>query len=143
MPPSGRPATSALARLLARDLLSQFDHEPVGVVDVEGAVPPRPVDGTGEDFDAQAAEPFGLSIDVVDEEQHLAGRPGPGRIASDQPGQPQALIESELRARRGELGVAALLELEWEPEHVSVERERSIQIADIKDDVVDRVHDGI
>src|SRR6266545_5993472 len=143
MPPSGCSATSALAGPLARDLLSQFDHEPVGVADVEGAVSPRPVDRTGQDLDAQAAQPLRLLIDVVDEEQHLAGRPAPGRMASDQLGQPNALIESELRASRGELGVAALLELKWEPEHVSVERERSIQIADIKDDMVDRVHDGI
>jgi len=57
-------------------------------------VPPRPVDGTGEDLDPQAVELLGLGVDVVDQEEDLALGPAAGRIASDQPGQPQALIES-------------------------------------------------
>jgi hypothetical protein len=49
-------------------------------------VPPRPVHRAGEELDAEAPEPLGFGIDVVDEEEDLAGRAPLGGLAADQGG---------------------------------------------------------
>jgi hypothetical protein len=53
---------------------------------VEGPVPPRPVHRAGEELDAQAPEPLGFGIDIVDEEEDLAGRSALGGLTVDQVG---------------------------------------------------------
>ncbi len=75
-----------MARQEPGDLLGQLDHEPVWIEEVEGPVPPRPVHRAGEELDAEAPEPLGFGIDVVDDEEDLAGRAvlgGARRIRSE------------------------------------------------------------
>src|SRR5215216_4195123 len=74
-----------MARQEPGDLLGQLDHEPVWIEEVEGPVPPRPVHRAGEELDAEAPEPLGFGIDVVDDEEDLAGPPlvGSRRIRSE------------------------------------------------------------
>jgi hypothetical protein len=77
-----------MAGQLARDLLRELDDEAVRVEDVKGPVPPRPVDGSGQDLDPQVPKLLGLGIDVVDEEENLTGRPAlGGGLPPDQLGQ--------------------------------------------------------
>jgi hypothetical protein len=42
-----------MARQEPGDLLGQLDHEPVWIEEVEGPVPPRPVDRAGEELDVE------------------------------------------------------------------------------------------
>jgi hypothetical protein len=80
-----------MARQEPGDLLGQLDHEPVGIEEVEGPVSPRPVHRAGEELDAKAPEPLGFGIDVVDEEEDLAGRPVVDGLTVDQIGRTCAL----------------------------------------------------
>jgi len=79
-----------MARQEPGDLLGQLDHEPVWIEEMECPVPPRPVHRAGEELDAEAPEPLGFGIDVLDEEEDLAGRP---------PSVGSRWIRSEARAR--------------------------------------------
>jgi Aldo/keto reductase family len=91
-------STSAMARREPGDLQGQLDHEPVGIEEVKGPVPPRSVHRTGEELDAEAPELLGFGIDVVDEEEDLAGRPALGGLTMDQVGDACALEEPEPRS---------------------------------------------
>jgi hypothetical protein len=110
-----------MARQEPGDLLGQLDDEPVGIEEVEGSVPPRPVHRAGEELDAQAPEPLGFGIDVVDEEEDLACRASLGGGAADQGGGACALEEPEPRLTGDELRVPRVAELEGEPDHVPIE----------------------
>src|SRR5918996_6060204 len=105
-----------MARQEAGDVLSQLDHEPVWIEEVEGPVPPRPVHRAGEELDAKAPEPLGFGIDVVDEEEDLAGRPALGGLTVDQVGGTCTLEEPERRLAGDELGVPRIAELQGEPD---------------------------
>jgi hypothetical protein len=129
-----------MARQEPGDLLGQLDHEPVWIEEVECPVPPRPVHRAGEELDAEAPEPLGFGIDVVDEEEDLAGRPALGGLTVDQVGGAFALEEPELRLAGDELRVPCIAELEGEPDHVLIERRRRIQIADVEDHIADALH---
>jgi hypothetical protein len=129
-----------MARQEPGDVLGQLDHEPVWIEEVEGPVPPRPIHRAGEELDAEAPEPLGFSIDVVDEEEDLAGRPALGGLTVDQVGCTCALEEPEFRLAGDELRVSRIAELEGEPDHVLIERDRSLQIADVEDHIADALH---
>jgi hypothetical protein len=73
-----------MARREPEDLLGQLDNEPVGIEEVKGPVPPRSVHRAGEELGAEAPEPLGFGVDVVDEEEDLAGRPALGGLRVDQ-----------------------------------------------------------
>jgi hypothetical protein len=129
-----------MARCEPGDLLGQLDHEPVWIEEVEGPVPPRPVHRAGEELDTEAPEPLGFGIDVVDDEEDLAGRPALGGLATDQVGGTCTLEEPKPRLAGGELRVSRIAELEGEPDHVLIERGRRIQIADVEDHIADALH---
>jgi hypothetical protein len=86
-----------MARQEPGDLLGQLDDEPVWIEEVEGPVPPRSVQRAGEELDAEAPEPLGFGIDVVDDEEDLAGRTTLGWLTVDQVGGACALEEPEPR----------------------------------------------
>jgi hypothetical protein len=129
-----------MARQEPWDLLGQLDDEPVWIEEVEGPVSPRSVDRAGEELDAEAPQPLGFGIDVVDEEEDLAGRTALGGLTVDQVGGACALEEPEPRLAGDELRVPRIAELEGEPDHVPIERRRHIQIADVEDDIADALH---
>src|SRR6266545_4714085 len=129
-----------MARQDPGDLLSQLDHEPVGIEEVEGPVPPRPVHRAGEELDAKAPEPLGFGIDVLDEEEDLAGRPAVDGLTVDQVGSTCALEEPEPCLAGDELRIPSIAELESEPDRVPIERRRHIQIADVQDHMADALH---
>src|SRR5919106_6142297 len=108
---TARSSTSAMARQEPGDPLGQLDHEPVWVEEVEGPVSPRSVHRAGEELDAEAPEPLGFGIDVVDEEEDLAGRAAPGGLTVDQVGGACAFEEPESRVTGDELHVPRVSEL--------------------------------
>jgi hypothetical protein len=112
----------------------------VWIEEVEGPVPPRPVHRAGEELDAEAPEPLGFGIDVVDEEEDLAGRPALGGLTVDQVGCTCALEEPEFRLAGDELRVSRIAEFEGEPESVPIERDRRLHIADVQDHIADALH---
>jgi hypothetical protein len=97
------------------DLLGRLDHEPVGIEDVEGPVPPRSVHRAGEELDAEAPEPLGFAIHVVDEEEDLAGQPALGGLTVDQVKGARALQEPGPRFAGDELCVPRIAELNGSP----------------------------
>jgi hypothetical protein len=107
---------------------------------LQGPVPPRPVHRAGEELDAEAPEPLGFGVDVVDEEQDLAGRAPLGGLAADQGGGACALEEPEPRLAGDELCVSGVAELDEEPDHVPIERGRCLQIADVQDHIAEARH---
>ena len=111
-----------MARGEPGDLLGQLDHEPVRIEEVEGPMPPRPVDRAGEELDAEAPEPLGFGIDVVDEEEDLAGGPALSGRTVDQVGGTCTLEEPEPRLAGDEFRVPSIAELEGQPDHVLIER---------------------
>ena len=115
-----------MARQEPGDLLGQLDHEPVWIEEVKGPVPPRAVHRAGEELDAEAPEPLGFCIDVVDEEEDLAGRPALGGLTVDQVGGTCALKEPEPRLAGDELRVPRIAELEGESDGVPIERDRRV-----------------
>src|SRR5215207_10198362 len=129
-----------MARREPGDLLGQLDHEPVGIEEVKGPVPPPAVQRAGEELEAEAPEPLGFGIDVVDEEEDLAGRPALGGLTVDQVGCTCSLEEPKPRLAGGELRVPRIAELEGEPDHVLIERRRRIQIADVEDHIAAALH---
>jgi hypothetical protein len=86
-----------MARRDLEDLLGQLDHKPVGIEEVEGPVPPAAVHRAGEELNAEAPEPLGFGVDIVDEEEDLAGRPALGGFTVDQVDAACALEEPEFR----------------------------------------------
>jgi hypothetical protein len=94
-----------MARREPGDLLGQLDHEPVGIEEVERPVPPPAVHRAGEELDAEGPEPLGFLVDIVDEEEDLAGRSALGGFTVDQIGGSCALQEPEPRSACDELHV--------------------------------------
>src|SRR5918996_3686968 len=111
-----------MARQDPADLLGQLDNEPVWIEQVEGPVPPRPIHRAGQELDAEAPEPLGFGIDVLDYEEDLAGRSALGGLATDQVGGAFALEEPELRLTGDELRVPRIAEPDGKPDHVLIER---------------------
>jgi hypothetical protein len=103
-------------------------------------VSPRPVHRAGEELDAKAPEPLGFGIDVVDEEEDLAGRPAVDGLTVDQVGRTCALEEPQPRLAGDEVRIPGIAELEGEPDHVPIERRRHIHIADVEDHIADALH---
>jgi hypothetical protein len=132
-----------MARREPGDLLGQLDHEPVGIEEVKGPVPPRSVHRAGEELKAEAPEPLGFGVNVIDEEEDLAGRPALGGFTVDQVGGACALEEPEPRSACDELHVPRIAELEGEPDHVPIEGRRHFHIADVEDHIADALHGTI
>jgi hypothetical protein len=123
-----------------RDLLREFDHEPVGVGDMYRAVSPWPVRRSSQQYDAALPQPGRDRIDIPDQQHDLRARARDHRM-SDQPLRPALLIEREAGRPGGELRVTGVGEPMLQPGHITIERDRRGQVGDVHNHMTQLRHE--